>query len=306
LISTSNTFYSNGKLLLTGEYLILDGALALAIPTTYGQSLTVEPNNQNYLVWKSLDDQGKVWFEAELTVGDALTVKTTNDQAIAERLLQILTAAKNQNTEFLTEDMGITISTKNDFPKNWGLGTSSTLINNVAQWASIDAYTLLKATFGGSGYDIACAKHNAPLTYQLEAQDRTIIERTFNPEFHNHLYFVFLNKKQNSRDGIAAYENQKNNISKAISEITNITNAMLSCTTLETFQFLMDSHETIIANIIKLQPVKERLFKDFNGSIKSLGAWGGDFVLVASKAQPESYFKHKGYHTIIPYTEMVL
>ncbi|TXE09225.1 GHMP kinase [Gelidibacter salicanalis] len=304
--STSNTFYSNGKLLLTGEYVILDGALALAIPTSYGQSLTVEPNDQKYLEWKSLDHQGKVWFEAELIIDDALKVKTTNDNAIAARLLQILNAAKNQNPEILGEQQGITIVTKNDFPKNWGLGTSSTLINNIAQWSEIDAYTLLKATFGGSGYDIACAKHNAPLTYQLEAQDRTIIERTFNPVFQQHLYFVFLNKKQNSRDGIAAYQNQKNNISKAISEITTITNAMLSSTTLETFQFLMDSHESIIANIIKQQPVKERLFSDFKGSIKSLGAWGGDFVLVASKAQPEAYFKDKGYHTIIPYAEMVL
>lgn len=304
--STSNTFYSNGKLLLTGEYLILDGALALAIPTTYGQSLTVEPNDQKCLVWNSLDHLGKVWFEADLTMGDALKVKTTNDKAVAERLLQILTATKNQNPEFLGREQGVTIITKNDFPTNWGLGTSSTLINNVAQWAEIDAYTLLKATFGGSGYDIACAKHNAPLTYQLEAQDRTIIERTFNPEFQHHLYFVFLNKKQNSRDGIAAYQNQKNNIAEAISEITTITNAMLSCTTLERFQFLMDSHETIIAHIIKQQPVKERLFKDFNGSIKSLGAWGGDFVLVASNEKPEAYFKDKGYDTIIPYTEMIL
>lgn len=286
--------------------MILDGALALAIPTSYGQSLTVEPNDQKYLEWKSLDHQGKVWFEAELIIDDALKVKTTNDNAIAARLLQILNAAKNQNPEILGEQQGITIVTKNDFPKNWGLGTSSTLINNIAQWSEIDAYTLLKATFGGSGYDIACAKHNAPLTYQLEAQDRTIIERTFNPVFQQHLYFVFLNKKQNSRDGIAAYQNQKNNISKAISEITTITNAMLSSTTLETFQFLMDSHESIIANIIKQQPVKERLFSDFKGSIKSLGAWGGDFVLVASKAQPEAYFKDKGYHTIIPYAEMVL
>ena len=36
------TFYSNGKLLITGEYLVLDGAKALALPTKYGQYLTVE------------------------------------------------------------------------------------------------------------------------------------------------------------------------------------------------------------------------------------------------------------------------
>ncbi len=36
------TFRSNGKLLLTAEYLVLDGARAIALPTKLGQSLTVE------------------------------------------------------------------------------------------------------------------------------------------------------------------------------------------------------------------------------------------------------------------------
>ena len=36
-----DAFYSHGKLLLTGEYLVLDGALALAVPCKLGQSLTV-------------------------------------------------------------------------------------------------------------------------------------------------------------------------------------------------------------------------------------------------------------------------
>ena len=31
-------FYSNGKLLITGEYVILDGALSLAVPSLLGQS----------------------------------------------------------------------------------------------------------------------------------------------------------------------------------------------------------------------------------------------------------------------------
>lgn len=37
------SFKSNGKLLLTGEYLVLDGAVALALPTKMGQIMTVEP-----------------------------------------------------------------------------------------------------------------------------------------------------------------------------------------------------------------------------------------------------------------------
>jgi len=36
------SFYSNGKLLITGEYLVLDGAKALALPTKYGQGQIVK------------------------------------------------------------------------------------------------------------------------------------------------------------------------------------------------------------------------------------------------------------------------
>ena len=34
-------FYSNGKLLMTGEYFVLNGALSLALPTVYGQYLEI-------------------------------------------------------------------------------------------------------------------------------------------------------------------------------------------------------------------------------------------------------------------------
>ena len=61
----------------------------------------------------------------------------------------------------------------------------------------------------------------------------------------------------------------------------------------------------IISNIIKQKSVKESFFKDFEGSIKSLGAWGGDFILVTSKDNPTDYFKSKGFETIIPYHEMI-
>ncbi len=53
-------FYSNGKLLLSGEYAVLDGALAWAIPTTFGQYLRISINTSAEISWKSLDENGKV------------------------------------------------------------------------------------------------------------------------------------------------------------------------------------------------------------------------------------------------------
>lgn len=298
-------FYSNGKLLLTGEYLVLDGALALAVPTKFGQSLTIAPMpNQGELQWESYDIHGKIWFEAQMT--DHLASIKANDPKIGDRLLNIFKTIKKECPDFLCDTSGLHIKTRLDFPRDWGLGTSSTLINNLAQWAQIDPYVLLEATFGGSGYDIACATHNRPITYQLEKGNRTIIERPFDPDFKTHLYFVHLNQKQDSREGIFSYQKQDTVSPGIFSEINAITNDMLSCTSLDTFQFLMQSHERIIAKIIQQHPVKNRLFKDFEGSIKSLGAWGGDFVLVATEENPTSYFENKGYATIIGYEDMVL
>jgi mevalonate kinase len=55
------TFYSNGKLLITGEYLVLDGAKAFALPTKFGQSLIIEEGSNKAIQWVSYD--GSVWFE---------------------------------------------------------------------------------------------------------------------------------------------------------------------------------------------------------------------------------------------------
>ncbi|WP_396601942.1 GYDIA family GHMP kinase [Algibacter sp. R77976] len=306
----NKTFYSHGKLLLSGEYVVLDGALSLAIPTKFGQSLVIESAEQNTLVWRSFDETKTIWFENDFKLKD-----NYNDD-ISKRLIQILNAVKDLNPEFLIEDKGLKIETHLEFPKNWGLGTSSTLINNIAQWANIDAYKLLEKTFGGSGYDIACAQHDTAITYQLNTNNnisnqfkdnKRVVETVdFDPIFKEHLYFVHLNKKQNSRDGIKHYHENKEHAKSAIEAINKITLKMITCKSLEDFQELMIQHETIISNITKQTTVKDLLFKDFDGAIKSLGAWGGDFIMIASRHNPNDYFKNRGYKTIIPYSNMVL
>ena len=39
-------YYSCGKLLITAEYLVLKGAKGLAIPTKYGQKLSIKKNRK--------------------------------------------------------------------------------------------------------------------------------------------------------------------------------------------------------------------------------------------------------------------
>lgn len=298
-------FYSNGKLLLSGEYAILDGALGLAIPTSYGQSLHVTPTKSGFLEWTSLDENDKVWFSAKFDLKD-LNEFSCSDSTMAKTLTSLLLEANTQNPLLLTDSDGFQIETQLTFPRSWGLGTSSTLINNLAQWARVDAYQLLWNAFGGSGYDIACAQHNSPLTYQLVDGEPKIEEIDFDPIFKDSLFFVHLNQKQSSKEAIANYREQQFNKSDLIKQVSNITSRMIQASTLSDFESMMEEHETLLSGILKTQPVKQRLFPDYFGMVKSLGAWGGDFVFATGDNQSISYFKSKGYSTVIPYSKMVL
>ncbi len=44
-VTDSKTFKANGKLMLTGEYFVLHGAKALALPVNKGQQMQVEEIN---------------------------------------------------------------------------------------------------------------------------------------------------------------------------------------------------------------------------------------------------------------------
>ncbi len=299
-------FYSNGKLLLTSEYLVLDGAQALALPTQFGQKLIVLDGEEGVVHWKSLDADGTIWYENEIQIATILDKNPLYQQDdVTEMLIRILNEAHAQNSQIFKKNKGYQIETQLTFPKNWGLGTSSTLINNIAQWFDINAFDLLKITFGGSGYDIACAQTNEPLVYQLinEVPEFKIVD--FNPVFAAHLYFVYLNKKRNSREAIRSYREQ--NIQPAdINEINRITQQVIHAESLQEFQNLMNQHEDYLSKILSVPTVKTELFSDFSGSVKSLGAWGGDFVLVSHSENPTDYFKNKGYEVVIPYHKMVL
>ena len=91
-----------------------------------------------------------------------------------------------------------------------------------------------------------------------------------------------------------------------IKEISNITSTILKCNSIEEFNKLIVSHELIISNLISKSTVKETLFKDFNGSIKSLGAWGGDMIMATSYEDPNKYFREKGYSTILKFDELLV
>ena len=306
-MDTKQTFYSNGKLLITAEYLVLDGAKALALPTKFGQNLIIEKNNSAQINWKSYDADGSIWFEDSLSFSEIKNPVISDEESIKKTLIKILHEASLLNPDFPEENTGYQITTELTFSKKWGLGTSSTLINNIAQWLKIDAFELLHNSFGGSGYDIACAQNNSPITYQLKHGKPKVETINFHPGFKDNIYFVYLNKKQSSKTAIAKYQNNKSSdIEKEISKIDKLTQEIIHAKSGAALAHAIAKHEATMSYILETTTVKENLFSDFMGEIKSLGAWGGDFIMVVSEINPVTYFKSKGFSFFIPYKDMIL
>ncbi|MFA9391898.1 MAG: GYDIA family GHMP kinase [Prolixibacteraceae bacterium] len=298
-------FRSNGKLLLTGEYLVLKGANALALPTKLGQDLRIEASVEPQIHWTSTV-KGQGWFRADFNLHDFALI-ASNDMEIAKKLQEILQTAMELNPQFLYKSQGVEVESNIEFDRNWGLGSSSTLVSNVAQWANCDPYLLNRMVFKGSGYDIACATSATPLIYHLKNGIPQVEAVSFQPEFKNQLWFIWLNEKQNSRNEIARF-NQNLPYYSEINAINEITAEMLNCADLASFQGLMEKHEDIISRLIQMPTVRQTHFSDFNGSLKSLGAWGGDFILAASdwsENDLKNYFKQKGFITVLNYDQLI-
>ena len=300
-------FYSNGKLLLTGEYVVLDGAKALAVPTKFGQTLEITEVTGNAFHWTSYDKDLSIWFQDMISFEEVVSkTKSETNNSIKNKLIDILHQAYKQNPNFIDNAKGYQVKTHLTFPRLWGLGTSSTLINNIAQWLEIDAFELLRKSFGGSGYDVACAQTDTPIIYHLENEKPFFKKVNFNPSFKDNIYFVYLNQKQSSSAAIANYLAKHHHVDKTIAKISNITNEALTINEGRDFALLMEKHQAIMSDVLETETVKEKLFPDLKGVVKSLGAWGGDFVMVISKHNPKDYFIERGYTTILSYKEMVL
>ena len=298
-------FYSNGKLFILGEYYVLEGAKVFALPTKFGQFLNVFPLKTKTVSWKSYDADGSVWYNDEIAVNDILSNNQSSTDKVRNTLIGILHQAHLMNPSIL-DNNGFLVETKLTFPRNWGLGTSSTLINNIAQWFQVDAFQLLQKSFGGSGFDIACAQNNTPVTYQIINNNSVVEQVTFNPNFKEHIYFVYLNKKRDSKDAIANFKRKQKNLSEEIQQVSKMTDELLQVQDLQFFIDFFKRYEQNLGEILETPTIQKELFPDFNGLVKSLGGWGGDFVMVASEHNPTEYFKQKGYNIIIPYNDMIL
>ena len=293
------SFHSNGKLLISGEYLVLDGALSLALPCKFGQYLNFTEDSNGTLEWISKDMNDTIWFTAYFEAKTLKVLKTSNYNTVkwVKKILEFC----NKNS-LTNKSLQGKIECKLEFPNNWGLGSSSTLLNNLASLYEVNPYDLHFSTTNGSGYDIACAGSNSALTYQVIENIPKVKKMDWSPVFKDEILFIFLKKKQKSNLEVKRFKELKKD-PDLISRISSITKEIIYSKNIEEFEHLLDEHEAITGQYIQNETVKSKYFSDYEGSVKSLGAWGGDFVLATRKNK--NYFLDKGFDTILSFSEII-
>lgn len=296
---------ANAKLLLTGEYLVLKGARAIAMPLHFGQELTLYKGIPNKIVWESIDPKG-CWFSAIFdALGDEMHSSISSTAKFVSTLLK---SAEVLHPGFLSMLLGQKVVINADFDLQWGLGSSSSLISLVAQLAAVEGYLLHKMVSSGSGYDVIAAQQSTPFIFQLVDGMPKYSPVALPLFLSKHLFFAYLGKKQGTASCVKAFLDSSSLLLKEdINHISELSLQLLAAINVKEVCRLLEQHETVISKILGVDSIKKASFRDFNGCVKSLGAWGGDFALFCSE-EPElyirSYLDRKGLSPVFRFDEI--
>jgi len=304
ILLAQTTYRANGKLLLTGEYLVLHGAKAIAMPLKVGQQLVVSEGDKLQTIRWQASFQGKTWFECDLNADD-FRVQETSDLEKSGVLRLLLRTIKKLNPTF-TLQAGTKFETTLESNPEWGFGSSSTLVSLLAQWSGVDPFALNEMVFQGSGFDIACATADGPIFY---TRNQPAIPVLLDYPFTDQLLLVYSGQKKGTAREVRSFLKEKPVSEQQIAEMSALSEVFERCDNQDDFNRLVQIHEAIIGKLIGQTPVKERFFPDFDGAIKSLGAWGGDFWLVSTGlpfAQIREYFENKGLKTVFKWDDLIL
>ena len=284
-------YYSSGKLLLFGEYLVLKGSVCLAIPLKFGQSLEI--------MWSS-SINGKIWFTA--IYSNDLELLRSSDNDLAQTLKKLFSFIKIKKPSLFKS--GLIFKMDADFRLEWGFGSSSTLISCLAQWSKIDPFILSNNTFGGSGYDIACATAQTPVLYEMDT-NQSVAVYLF-PKVTSKILFIYSGKKQKSANEISKFNSIKI-FDEQVKKMNSIVLSAIKATQIEDFENCIFESEKILSEILKMLPIKESQFKNYPYYIKSLGAWGGDFFMATFRKENEArdYFANAGFPIQFNFNELI-
>jgi mevalonate kinase len=299
-------FQAHGKLLLSAEYMVMHGATALAVPLKKGQTLEIKHTETSHAFsWKAFFNKN-LWFEADFDPATLKIIHTSNPD-MAHRLKSMLQACIEIMPSFqesLFRKDAITIL---DFSPEYGFGSSSTLISLLAEWAEVNPLDLHFMVSEGSGYDVACALADGPITYKLRDHLPQYQHIPFKPSFHENIWFAWLGKKQATEKHLKEVSPRIKPGFETIYKFSKLTRAMIEASTLGEFRRVMEEHEEELSRILNMEKISLK-FSSLPGSIKSLGAWGGDFVMIASETDRETlrkYLAEYGVNILYSYKELV-
>jgi hypothetical protein len=300
-------YYSKGKLLISGEYLVLQGAKALSVPLKFGQGMKVtETTNPGVILWET-HVMDKPWFRAEFH-GSDLEIREASNNRKAFFIRQLLKAGLKYQPGFFPGKDGCCIQNRINFDLEWGLGSSSSLVSNLAHWFDVDLFSFYRESFDGSGFDVFSARADTPVIYQLVG-DVPVVEKTkLHPSVAEHLYFVYLGQKQDSQESVRIFKERAVPDPVLIRAVSDLTLEMIAADDPVYFMDLMRQHESLVSGILGRPTARQLMFPGFKGEIKSLGAWGGDFIMACTFLSPgevRSYFKEQKLDVVFSWNDIV-
>jgi mevalonate kinase len=280
-----SSFRSSGKLLLSGEYWVLHGAEALAIATEKGQTLRYEDADCE-LHWVAKDSEDRVWMDC-----------VASQDPYLERILSAVQKLKGNLPRRGR------VSTKLEFNRNWGWGSSSSLIDLIAQWTGLDPMELHFETSEGSGFDVACARAGGAIAYQKTGPRSAVWKNVASAHWpHEHFGLVYLGGKQDSQREVAKIRREP--LASELDAISELSRHLASSKDAEAWSRAIDELEDRTASWLQMERVQKR-FPGVRATIKSLGAWGGDFALaVAQDPEDLKYFPLNG-HLLLKWSDCV-
>lgn len=288
--SEASTSYAPGKLMITGEYLVLKGAKALAVPLKLGQHLTIKHKGVGLVEWET-HYQGKKIFEASFCP-DTLSIQSETNIRNAQYISLVLSGLKTLKPDFFPSK-GMSFLSELEFPLEWGLGNSSALIVNLAKLAGVHPIQLHQQTSIGSGYDVACAFESKPILYGLNPEPHWDAV-SFSPSFADELYLVYLGNKQDSNKSVKDFFLKCEVSQEQLFQSDSMTQQALKSPTSAAFVDVLQQITQLTSSVLGIDnPLPER-FPHLDGFAKPLGAWGGDFALIVSKL-PKQVLKNYLY-----------
>ena len=307
------SYFATGKVMLTGEYLVMNGFDCIALPTKLGQWMHVwdfdtPDDSSDFILYQAKDLHGNVWFETKILLPNFELVDPAQIENIqADRLVGILKLA---DSDFWETGKSWRIETQLEFERVWGLGSSSTLVKLFADFLHLDPMNIQFEIFGGSGYDVAIAQLQKPMVYCLTADDSNWKYWRLEEYFTKDWYLVFYGQKIDSRNSLSSVQDELNDIAedefytaqfdKIISQTRIASNIMELESSLEMYQMLLSKALMLPTtyDILGIKPVNK-------GLCKWLGAWGGDMILI-NKTILDAYPRAFENFRIFPWNSFII